>query len=94
MNPKISNEIDNILNESEEKHSSDSKSGKASLFKSYILRFILGLLVIAVLLLPIIGFSLKLYFFSTIILLIIFLFYSFRKTKSKEEKWWRGERID
>ena len=45
MNPKISNEIDNILNESEEKHSSDSKSGKASLFKSYILRFILGLLV-------------------------------------------------
>ena len=41
MNPKISNEIDNILNESEQKHSSDSKSGKRSLFKSYILRIIL-----------------------------------------------------
>ena len=94
MNPKISNEIDNILNESEEKHSSDSKSGKPALFKGYILRFILGLLVISILLLPIFGFSVKLYFFSTIILLIIFLFYSSRKTKPKEEKWWRGERID
>ena len=94
MNPKISNEIDNILNESEEKHSSDSKLGKASLLKGYILRFILGLVVIAVLMLPIIGFSLKLYFFSTIILLIIFLFFSSRKMKPKEEKWWRGERID
>ena len=94
MNPKISNEIDNILNESEEKHSSDSKLGKASLLKGYILRFILGLVVIAVLMLPIIGFSLKLYFFSTIILLIIFLFFSSRKTKPKEGKWWRGERID
>ena len=44
MNPKISNEIDNILNESEQKHSSDSKSDKGSLFKRYILRIILGLL--------------------------------------------------
>ena len=41
MNPKISNEIDNILNESEQKHSSDSKSDKGSLFKRYILRIIL-----------------------------------------------------
>ena len=94
MNPKISNEIDNILNESEQKQSSDSKSGKRSLFKSYILRFILGLLLFSVLMLPIIGFSLKLYFFSTAILLIIFLFFSSRKSKPKEEKWWRGERID
>ena len=94
MNPKISNEIDNILNESEQKHSSDSKSGKRSLFKSYILRFILGLLLFSVLMLPIIGFSLKLYFFSTAILLIIFLFFSSKKSKPKEEKWWRGERID
>ena len=94
MNPKISNEIDNILNESEQKHSSESKSGKRTLFKSYILRFIIGILLYSVLMLPIIGFSLKLYFFSTAILLIIFLFFSSRKSKPKEEKWWRGERID
>lgn len=90
MNNKITNEIDEILeNNLDEKQNSKFYFIKKSLFK-----FIIAILVISILLLPLITIDIKYFFIASVLLLVVFLYFSSRKVKKKEEKWWRGERID
>jgi cell division protein FtsW (lipid II flippase) len=90
MNEKITNEIDDILDTNTENLSSTSNS----LVKKYLFKFIIALLVISILLVPLITISIKYFFIAAVALFLIFVFFATRKTPKKEEKYWRGERIE
>ncbi len=90
MNEKITNEIDDILGTNTENLSSTSNS----LVKKYLFKFIIALLVISILLVPLITISIKYFFIAAVALFLIFVFFATRKISKKEEKYWRGERIE
>ena len=90
MNEKITNEIDDILDTNTENLSSTSNS----LVKKYLFKFITALLVISILLVPLIMINIKYFFIAAVALFLIFVFFATRKISPKEEKYWRGERIE
>jgi|TARA_B110000116_G_scaffold226481_1_gene206947 uncharacterized membrane protein YdbT with pleckstrin-like domain len=90
MNEKITNEIDDILDTNTENLSSTSNS----LVKKYLFKFITALLVISILLVPLIMINIKYFFIAAVVLFLIFVFFATRKISPKEEKYWRGERIE
>lgn len=90
MNNKITNEIDEIL----ENNADDQTGSKFSSIKKYLFKFIIAVLVISILLIPLITIDIKYFFVASLALLIIFAYFSTQKVSKKEEKWWRGERID
>ena len=97
MNEKITNEIDDILDTNTENLSSTSNS----LVKKYLFKFITALLVISILLVPLIMINIKYFFIAAVVLFAFgtgpikgFAFFATRKISPKEEKYWRGERIE
>ena len=90
MNEKITNEIDDILDTNTENLSSTSNS----LVKKYLFKFITALLVISILLVPLIMINIKYFFIAAVVLFLICVFFATRKISPKEEKYWRGERIE